>query len=77
MDDFGDETEAYRSECTLIKEIKVRFFPALHEDYQEHYGEIVNILCLMDPYEKPSLGLHYAIAFRDGTEAVVSDKELL
>ena len=25
-DDFGGETEAYRSECTLVKEIKVRFF---------------------------------------------------
>ena len=76
-DDFGGETEAYRSECTLVKEYKVRFFPALPEDYQEHYGEIVNILCLMDPYEKPSLGLHYAIAFQDGTEAVVSGMELL
>lgn len=76
-DDFGGETEAYRSECTLVKDSKARFFPALPEDYQEHYGEIVNILCLMDPYEKPAMGLHYAIAFKDGTEAVVSGKELL
>lgn len=76
-DDFGGETEAYRTECTLVKDRKVRFFPITAEDYQEHYGEIVNILCLMDPYEKPSLGLHYAIAFQDGTEAVVSSKELL
>lgn len=76
-DDFGGETEAYRAECTLVKEYKARFFPVLPEDYQEHYGEIVNILCVMDPYEKPSLGLHYAIAFQDGTEAVVSGRELL
>lgn len=76
-DDFGGETEAYRTECTLVKDVKVRFFPIMAEDYQEHYGEIVNILCLMDPYEKPSLGLHYAIAFQDGTEAVVSGNELL
>lgn len=75
-DHSGGITGAYRSECERVKEGKARYIP--HE-WNTHYGEIVSILALCDPYRTHSAeyGLKYSIAFPDGTEGIAYGDELL